>query len=109
MPTIKEKISQLDIEGRISVEIDKNRDAAYFVSDKVKRFGWGECYLVNLDGSWYYSDFEGDNQRSLPSFVKTRADAEEFIMEANLWYIDGKSDGIHQAKSELRKWLQCDN
>lgn len=92
-----------DIRQRINDAIEQD---SYFNNNEITRLGWNEGYLVQLDGTWYLSDFDCDTEVKLPAFIKSKEDAELFLIEASSWYKDGFVDGKNAAKKELRAWFQ---
>lgn len=98
-----------DASNQIEVVITEDAEKAYFKNLNISRSGWNEGYLVQIGDAWYYTDIGRENHSALPTFIRTRADAEEFIAEANHWFVEGhrtgKECGWNDAKEELRKWL----
>jgi hypothetical protein len=94
-----------DLDARISAVLNADANAARFFNPNITRFGWKEGFLIQVDATWYFIDHECDKRSQLPSFVRTRADAEAFIVEADRWFVDGAKRGYADAKNELRAWL----
>lgn len=93
------------LDARISAVLNADANAARFFNPNITRFGWKEGFLVQVDTTWYFIDHECDTRSQLPSFVRTRADAEAFIAESDRWFAEGIKSGCANAKNELRTWL----
>lgn len=94
------------IDSRIAAALNEKACDLYFRNDQIKKFGWGEGYIVQVENTWYFLDIECETRSQLPSFVHSRADAEAFIAEAARWFNDGVKDGRNAAKRELRAFLE---
>ena len=47
----------MGIRQEVNKKINEEGKKAYFSDDNIKRFGWSEGYLVEVNGEWVYSDY----------------------------------------------------
>lgn len=103
---IPQKSNVADVDAEISKVLNQYAENAYFRNDHISRPGWDEGYLVQVEDIWYYTDvIRTQTLSALPTFIRTRKDAEAFIAEANDWFVEGSKIGKQEAKDELRRWF----
>ena len=95
----------MGIREKLDSEINAHYEDCYFYESDIKNTFWSEGFIVEVGGCWYYSPDDCESHDQLPSFIKSKEDAEAFIWAANKWYVKGHKDGKQEAKSELQSWL----